>query len=173
MNSTRYTRPGLGALTLALAFALAISQVRAQDEDLMTRLGEVSLRLGMNQEDALAQLDRFYDLRRNFPGPGSWGVFPRDGFPTQFIGAVSFADGRLASVVRPWSANDRDITGHALVTALFNALQDAAGSGRTCRVWVESDRLLDRSIIQCGRRRFDIATSPSNDFIPSVIETLK
>jgi hypothetical protein len=70
-------------------------------------------------------------------------------------------------VVRPWSANAPDIT------ALFNALQDAAGSGRPSRVWVESDRQLDRSVIQCGRRRFDIATSWSNDFIPSVIETLE
>jgi len=159
----------------ALAFALATSQARAQDrdQDQVTRLGDVELRLAMNQETALARLSDAYDLRFNFLGPGSWGVFLRDGFPTQFIGAVSFTDGRLTSVVRPWSANDPDITAHTIVTALFNALQDAAQSGRSCRVWVESDRRLDRSIIQCGRRRFDIATSSSNDFTPSVIETLQ
>jgi len=161
---------GVAALLLIASSDVAFSAT--PKSDLVIDVGGIQLELGMPQDDALARLATLYDLRHQDSAPGNWTVVRRGGPSYDFLGSLSFQDGKLAFVTRSWDSL-HDQTTNDLALALHRALKSLpAGQARTCIISTSVTGIVVDTTLQCGRRKFSILASTDGSTTASINETI-
>jgi hypothetical protein len=130
----------------------------AQSTEQSLNLGPVTLSLGMSKEGARTQITEYFSI--NETGDDLWVIL--DGSPpnVEFVGAVSFTDGRLSYIKKDWGPEDSQ-KGADFAETLYGAFSELVGDGTgVCIVHVSQrhGRGMEAKSIEfsCGARRIEV-----------------
>ena len=172
-----YSRMVAAVLALVtLGGALGGGPVAAQSFDASTTLplGQVELRLGMDEERALGLLRATFDVTQMDGHPGTWWVARKGAPPVRVIGSVGFASQRLTFASRSWGPDPDTQSAANLARALYDAVRAMSGSGPPrCVVAADEDPAPGfRVLMECGARRLAVLTAPDGQFATTVYEMI-
>ena len=161
---------------VTLGGVLRGSFVAAQSFDSSTSLplGQVELRLGMDEERVLGLLRAAFDVTQMDGHPGTWWVARKGAPPVRVVGSVGFTSQRLTFVSRSWGPDPQAQSAADLARALHDAVRALSGSGPSrCMVAANDDPTPGlRIILECGARQLVVITSPEGRFATTVHEMI-
>jgi hypothetical protein len=161
---------------MTLGVALCGGGVAAQSFDSSTTLplGQVELRLGMDEDRVLGLLRAAFDVTQMEGHPGTWWVARKAAPPVRVVGSVGFTSQRLTFVSRSWGPDPETQSAANLARALHNAVRAISGSGPPrCVVAADDDPAPGfRILMECGARQLTVISSPDERFATTVHEMI-
>jgi hypothetical protein len=151
------------ALIFVLLVALAVpasAQAPALDSIL---IGKVRLWLGAPKEFVLGTLREVYNVSHRGTGSDDFFIQPKgNSADASFEGFISFREGRLSSVTRPWNLVGSD-PGDGVARAIYGAFTAFGKSAAVCSVstFDNQEPTTEKKgvAVSCGQRRVEIFTS--------------
>jgi hypothetical protein len=139
-------------------------------------VGGMMLHLGMGQAETLQLFGTIYDVKAVATAPGSFLIWSK-GQPADYIGSVTFADGRLAYASRQW-ANTNTVNATDYAASVIDALRSMSGES-PCAIsdakvpgpdGVGSAFLVK---VTCGQRSVEISGGGNAKYASTVSETVR